>query len=88
MAFLILIIVPGLITISANAAERFAVGPDKTHKTISSALARMKDGDVCLISAGVYRERIDVRQSNVTLRGQGRVVITGCDEAAEVIAST
>jgi len=64
-----------------NARERFFVGPDKAHKTVSSALDAMKAGDVCIISAGVYRECLDVRQDNVTLRGEGRVVITGCDRA-------
>lgn len=82
-AILLLIIGAGPATISASAAEHFTVGPDQPHKTISSALAAMKDGDVCVIRAGVYRERIDVRQNNVTLLGQGRVVITGCDEANE-----
>lgn len=68
----------------AESAERFLVGPDKPHKTVSSALAEMKDGDVCVISAGVYRERITVRLNNVVLRGEGRVVITGCDEAGKM----
>lgn len=84
IAILMLIIGAGYITLSVNAAERFAVGPDKPYKTILSALTAMKDGDVCVISAGVYRECIDVRQNNVTLLGQGRVVITGCDEAGEM----
>jgi hypothetical protein len=69
--------------LAAEAGTACAVGPDKEFKTISSALAVMKDGDVCVISPGVYRERIDVRQNNVTLRGEGRVVITGCDEAGK-----
>ena len=73
-----------LTSISARAAATFAVGPDKPYKTISSALAGMQDGDVCLISEGVYRECIEVRQNRVTLRGQGRVVITGCDEAGRM----
>ena len=66
------------------ASETYAVGPEEVHKTISSALTKMKDGDVCVIHAGVYRECIHVRQRNVTLRGKGRVVITGCDEAQEM----
>jgi hypothetical protein len=81
---LMLVIGVAQITISVGAAEHFAVGPDKPYKTISSALAEMKDGDVCIISAGVYRERLDVTQNDVTLRGDGRVVITGCDEAGEM----
>ena len=64
------------------AAERFVVGRDKDYKTISSALTKMTDGDVCIITEGVYRECIDVWQSNVTLLGKGRVVISGCDEAS------
>ncbi len=67
-----------------GAAEQFAVGPEKPYQTISSALADMKDGDICLISAGVYRERLDVRQNNITLRGEGHVVITGLDAAGEM----
>jgi hypothetical protein len=45
----------------------------------------MKDGDVCIIKEGVYRECIDVPQNKVTLRGEGRVVITGCDEAGKAM---
>ncbi|MDD2600926.1 MAG: hypothetical protein PHO37_17165 [Kiritimatiellae bacterium] len=71
-------------TILAEAAEHFEVGHDKPHKTISSALTTMKDGDTCIISAGVYRECVAIQQNNVTLRGQGLVVITGCDEAGEM----
>jgi hypothetical protein len=87
------IVAPGLLALlvgatclarSAKAGEPLLVGPDKAHKTISSALAVMKDGDVCVISEGLYRECIEVRQNHVTLRGDGRVVITGCDEAGEM----
>jgi len=67
--------------IVAEATELFEVGPDKPLKTISAALAAMREGDICVVGAGIYRECIDVRQSRVTLRGQGRVVVTGCDEA-------
>lgn len=70
--------------LSANAAERFYVGPNKSYKTISSALAHMQDGDVCVIQAGVYRECIHVRLNYVTLLGEGRVVISGCDEAGQM----
>lgn len=70
--------------LSANAAERFFVGANRPYKTISSALAHMKDGDVCVIQAGIYRECIHVRLNNVTLLGQGRVVISGCDEAGQM----
>ena len=62
----------------------FVVGPGKTYKTISSALKDMKNGDICDISAGVYRECIHVAQNNILLRGRGRVVITGCDEAGQM----
>ena len=79
-----LLVGAGQITLSASAAERFTVGPDKPYKSISSALTAMRDGDVCVIGAGVYRECIAVPQNDVTLLGQGRVVITGCDEAGEM----
>lgn len=74
----------GRIVAGTDAAGIYAVGPGESYKTISSALAEMKDGDTCIIGAGVYRERIEVHQSNVTLRGVGRVVISGCDEAGEM----
>ena len=77
-----LVVVLALGCFSAGAvAEQIAVGPERDYKTISSALAVMADGDVCIIDAGVYRETVEIRQHNVTLRGAGRVVITGCDEA-------
>ncbi|WP_211318004.1 hypothetical protein, partial [Desulfobacter hydrogenophilus] len=47
-----------LTTLSAYASEIFAVGPDKLYRTIASALINMKDGDVCIISSGIYREQI------------------------------
>ncbi|GEM_PF-19801 len=59
----------------------FRVGSAGTYRTISAALADMRDGDVCRISEGVYRERLVVRQDGVTLVGEGKVVITGYDEA-------
>jgi catechol 2,3-dioxygenase-like lactoylglutathione lyase family enzyme len=68
---------------STLAAEHFTVGPGEKHKTISSALAEMKAGDTCAIKEGIYRECIEVRQDNVTLRGEGRVVISGCDQAGK-----
>ena len=84
IATLLIVFGASAMSVTTCAAERLAVGPDKPHKTISSALAEMKDGDYCLIDAGVYRERIDVSRNNVTLIGQGRVIITGCDEAGEM----
>jgi len=69
---------------TAAAAAQFTVGPNQDYKTISSALEKMKDGDVCIVNEGVYRECIDIQQNNVTLRGEGRVVITGCDKAGEM----
>jgi hypothetical protein len=74
----------GAVLTSANAASHFTVGPDEPHKTISSALSSMLDGGTCVISAGVYRERIEVQQNNVALIGKGRVVITGCDEMGKM----
>ena len=59
----------------------FTVGPEEEYTTISSALARMQDGDSCIVKEGVYRECIRVPQNRITLRGEGRVVVTGCDEA-------
>lgn len=70
-------------TAPASAAEPFVVGPGQKYPTISSALAQMKDGDTCIIKPGVYRECIEVPQNKATLRGQGRVVVTGCDDAGE-----
>jgi hypothetical protein len=84
LAALILTGGTGSTALPASAAGTFAVGPGKPHHTISSALAAMADGDTCVVSEGVYRERIDVRLNQVTLVGQGRVVITGCDEAGEM----
>lgn len=65
-------------------SESFAVGPHEMYQTISSAIAAMQDGDSCTVFEGVYRECIEVRQNNITLRGAGRVVITGCDDAGEL----
>lgn len=76
----------GFTAAGPEAAERFVVGPDAKYKSISTALAEMKDGDVCVIREGVYREHIDVALNNVTLRGEGRVVVTGCDEAGAMRA--
>ncbi|MDA3926062.1 MAG: hypothetical protein PF904_15295 [Kiritimatiellae bacterium] len=81
---LLLAFVAGCSIIGSDSDDQFSVGPDKPYKTISAALAVMKDGDLCVITPGVYRERIDVMQSNVVLRGQGRVVITGCDPVASM----
>ncbi len=66
-----------------RAEKEFTVGPDQKHTTISSALAEMKDGDTCSIQAGTYRECVQIRLNNVTLRAEGRVVITGCDAAVK-----
>lgn len=68
----------------ANAAECFVAGPHTPYPTLSSALAAMRDGDTCVIRAGVYRETLEIRRNRVTLRGEGRVVITGCDEAGDL----
>ncbi|MBI1338024.1 MAG: hypothetical protein GC164_13840 [Phycisphaera sp.] len=64
-------------------AELFRVGTGEKYQTISSALLEMQPGDTCIIQPGVYRERIQITQDNITLRGEGRVVVTGCDEAGE-----
>ncbi len=56
----------------------------KPYRTIQKAADSMKEGDTCVISGGVYRETVRVRQSNVAFRGQGRVVITGCDKAEQM----
>lgn len=61
------------------AAKLFTVGDGSRYASISSALLDMRDGDVCIIKQGIYRERINVPQNKVTLRGEGRVVVTGCD---------
>ena len=65
----------------AEVGREFTVGPGKEHETISSALAEMQDGDICTVTPGTYRECIDVKLNGVTLRGRGRVVISGCDVA-------
>lgn len=69
-----------------EAGQRFFVGPDKPYRTIASALVKMTNGDECVISEGVYRECPDVRQSGVTFRGVGRVIISGCDQAGPLRA--
>ena len=81
---LILAAAAALLSAPAGTAEEFQVGPDRTHKTISSALGNMKDGDTCVIGTGVYRERLEITRNNVTLRGDGKAVVTGCDEAGEM----
>lgn len=71
------------VTVDALAGSSFTVGSGEKYTTILSALSDMKDGDVCIIKEGVYRECIKVTQNKITLRGEGRVVITGCDEAGK-----
>jgi hypothetical protein len=71
------------VTVDALAGSSFTVGSGEKYTTILSALSGMKDGDVCIIKEGVYRECIKVTQNKITLRGEGRVVITGCDEAGK-----
>ncbi len=67
-----------------NKPKYFFVGPDSEYKTISSALAKMEKGDICMISEGIYREQINVQQDSITLRGESQVIITGCDDAGEM----
>lgn len=76
--------VVGCSIIGTDSRAQFLVGPDKPYKTISAALSVMKTSDLCVISPGVYRERIDVVQSNIVLRSQGRVVISECDLVANM----
>lgn len=74
-------------TFLLNAKEIYLVGKDKPYKTISSALLKMKDGDTCIINEGVYRETINIKLNNITLKGQGKVVITGCDSIGKMQTS-
>jgi len=67
-------------TVPALAGSSFTVGSGEQYTTISAVLADMKAGDTCIIKEGIYRECIKVTQNKITLRGEGRVVITGCDE--------
>jgi hypothetical protein len=75
-------------TTPALAGSSFTVGRGENYTTISAALSDMKDGDVCIVKEGVYRESVAVPQNNVTLRGEGRVVVTGCDIAGNAISTT
>lgn len=80
----IIIIVGGLlVTAPAFAGSSFTVGIGEKYTTISAALLDMKDGDSCIVKTGIYRECIVVPQNDVTLRGEGNVIITGCDDAGK-----
>ena len=78
-SFLCLSVTIMLATTFNSHAARFEVGSNKQYKTITSALEQMRDGDICVVSEGVYRESIEINRSNITLVGQGSVVISGCD---------
>ncbi len=66
-------------TASNLKAERFEVGSKKPYKTISSALECMRDGDLVVVSEGIYRESIEIKNNNIKLVGEGHVIISGCD---------
>lgn len=85
-AFFLIAAGAGCLAASVAAGRTFFVGPDQACRTISAALEDMTNGDVCVISPGIYRECLHVRQNGVTLRGNGRVVISGCDPAGPLQA--
>jgi len=64
---------------SSYSSRYYFVGADKEFKTISMALAKMKNGDVCVVSEGVYREKLLITQDSITIFGVGKVIISGCD---------
>lgn len=58
----------------------YIVGKNEKYKTITSALKKMRDGDTCIIKEGVYREIVNIKLNNVTLKGEGKVIVTGNDK--------
>ena len=48
----------------------------KDFKTIGEAVAAAKDGDTIVVSSGIYREKVYIKQKNLTLLGDGHVTIT------------
>ncbi len=61
----------------AVTAATIEVGAGKTFTTIKSAVAAAKDGDIILISKGVYAEGEIVIQKSMTLKGTAGAVIDG-----------
>lgn len=53
-------------------AKTLEVGPEKTYKTPSSAIAAAEDGDKVVIDAGEYFDCAVVSANNVTIEGAGQ----------------
>lgn len=74
-------------TQSTNRFEYHFVGPNKENKTISSALEKMNKGDVCVVSEGIYREELLIKQDSITIIGRGKVIINGCEKMGNLKAT-
>ena len=59
----------------------YFVGKDKEFRTISSAIAKMNKGDICIVNEGIYREELFIDQDSIEIIGFGEVIVTGCDRA-------
>jgi hypothetical protein len=70
-------------------AEIRRVGPKQPFRTIASAAAQARPGDIILVDPGVYKECISVNAPDVLIRGTqpGRVILSAarCEARAIVV---
>lgn len=71
----------GLSCGTGNSESEVLLVPEK-YPTIQAAVDKAKDGDLVLISPGVYREGVKVNKDQIVIRGLDRneVIIDGGDE--------